>query len=332
MSFAHIIGHERHITLLKRALAEGTLAHALLFTGLKGVGKRTLAWAAAAALLCDRSLSGEACGMCESCRRFDQGQHPDFMEVAPRQKDITIDQIRDVRNSFRIGPVMGKHRVVLIRDASAMNAYASNALLKTLEEPAPGNFLFLTTGDEHDLFPTIVSRCRHIRLNPLSSMLVAENLVSQTGISSSTADTVARLCGGSYGRALAMAEGWDDPENDILALRRDFIQKLQGLDKSDTVGLLALARELDQLKDDVLEFLEMLKIWFRDLLLHLHGVSGDRYANADLVQLISQHPGKESEETIMTKLDLIEKARRNLLNNASRLLTVEVLILRMARI
>jgi DNA polymerase-3 subunit delta' len=331
VSFERIFGHARPIELLKRAVAENVLAHALLFIGVKGVGKTTLAAATAKALLCSRVTEGNACGGCDSCRRFDRAQHPDFLEVAPTKKDITIDQIRSVQHLFRIPPALGKNRVVLIKEAGTMNPYAAGALLKTLEEPSAGNFLFLTAENERELFPTIVSRCQNIRLAPLSNTELVTILVRKEGLSETEAATICELSGGSYGRALDLIKGRKDVESDLLSRRSRVIERLQALDKNDTVGLLRLAQELDHLNEDLFDFLEIIKVWLRDLLLCRCGVGEEGYANKDLISLIKRYGPKERAEDIYKKLESIEEARMKLLGNGNRQLIMEVLLFRLAQ-
>ncbi len=331
MSFESIIGHAKSVALLKAAIARGSLAHALLFTGLKGVGKATLARAAATSALCLDNRDGDACGKCESCRRMERDRHPDFMEISALKRDISIDQIREVRQAFRISPTIGENRVVVIRGASAMNPYASNALLKTLEEPAPGAYLFLTAEEERELLPTIISRCQLIRLAPLAEREIADRLVSVHGAPPDKAVPLARLSGGSYGRAMALAKGNGEGKTSLFDLRAKFIQKLHESAKNDTVNVLTLARELDALQDDVFEFLEMLKTWFYDLLLFHYNVASERRVNADLQELIERYGAEETVQSIFGKLEWIEKARRTLLRNGNRLLTLEVTLLQMRR-
>ena len=253
------------------------------------------------------------------------------MEISALKRDISIDQIREVRQAFRISPTIGENRVVVIRGASAMNPYASNALLKTLEEPAPGAYLFLTAEEERELLPTIISRCQLIRLAPLAEREIADRLVSVQGVAPDKAVPLARLSGGSYGRAMALAKGNGEGKTSLFDLRAKFIQKLHESAKNDTVNALALARELDALQDDVFEFLEMLKTWFYDLLLFHYNVAPERRVNADLQELIERYGAEETVQSIFGKLEWIEKARRTLLRNGNRLLTLEVTLLQMRR-
>ena len=331
IAFNQIIGHTRQIKLLKRAIAKTVLAHGLLFTGLKGVGKFSLASATAKALLCLDNQDGESCGICRACKWFDAGQHPDYQEISPKKKDITIDQIRGVRHAFRIPPTIGEHRTVVIRQASSMNPYASNALLKTLEEPNQGNFLFLTAEEEQELLPTIVSRCQRIRLSPLPEEIIGKNLTQCEGAAQSQVSAAASLSGGSYGKALRLIKGSDGAKNGILGLRREFIEKLQGIDKNDSVSLLRMAALLDQRKDDVMEFLEILLTWFHDLILYRSGVSEHSLANRDLVELIRRQAQLSSPQSLFDKIGYIEKAKRALQTNGNRLLTLEVLMIRIVR-
>ncbi len=331
MAFEAVIGHTMQGELLRRAIAADQLAHALLFTGLKGVGKHTLAGAAAQSVLCLAPNNGDACGECDSCRRFQRGRHPDYFTVEPVKKDITIDQVRTVRSALRIGPVIGQSHVVVIRQAGSMNPYAANALLKTLEEPSGGNFLFLTAEDERELLPTIVSRCQRIRLNPLPEEEIAVNVRQRESVSESEAEAVARLSGGSYGRALEFLRQGENGEKGFLGRRRPLIEALQGIRRDDSVGVLILAQQLDALKEDVPEFLEVLKTWYYDLLLFRYDVAENKFVNRDLVDLIRTFGPRESVEGIFTILEWIEKTRRTILNNGNRLLSLEVLLLRMAK-
>jgi len=176
------------------------LPHALLIQGRAGLGKTALAMAFAQRLLCEGTTSADlACGECQACVWFSQGNHPDFRLLQPealaesppadaesRRRDgetasrqIRIDQVREVQGLLAIGTHRRGLRVVLIRPAEAMNVAASNALLKSLEEPPPSTVFLLVSSMPDRLLPTVKSRCQRVLVPPASSADAVPWLVAQ---------------------------------------------------------------------------------------------------------------------------------------------------------
>ena len=166
--FDSIIDQERPIRILLSLLFHGTIPHALLFTGIEGVGKKTAAVALAMACNCRRPVAVEPCGECAACRKIAAGAHPDILRVSPAGAMIKIDQIRELCQVLTMKPYEARVRVVIIADAHTLNPAAGNALLKMLEEPPARTVLILTAPQTGDLLPTIVSRCQHIRFKPIA--------------------------------------------------------------------------------------------------------------------------------------------------------------------
>jgi DNA polymerase-3 subunit delta' len=152
----------------------GRLPHALLLTGSKGGGMDLFAQVFAAALLCEKP-SGFACGTCKTCHLVEAHSHPDFRILAPEEdsKQIKVDQVREVVDFVGMTSQMGGRKVVLVDGPERMNQSASNALLKSLEEPSRDTVLLLVTDAPHRLLPTIRSRCQSVEL-PLPSPVEAE--------------------------------------------------------------------------------------------------------------------------------------------------------------
>lgn len=153
------------------ALQAGRLGHALLFCGPAQLGKREVAVTLAQGLLCShRATDGASCGRCRSCQLFAAGTHPDYQWVSfiPNKEgtklrtEIVIDQIREVSDRLSLTPQYGGAQIAIIDPADAINHNASNALLKTLEEPVPGRYLWLVTAHPARLSPTIRSRCQKL--------------------------------------------------------------------------------------------------------------------------------------------------------------------------
>ncbi len=146
--------------------ASQQLGHAYLIQGQKGLGKERLAKDFSAYLFCQKPEKLTACGDCPACHLFSAGTHPDFKYIALEESSsqIKIDQVRDSRTFLANTPLMGKYKILLVYSAEKMNINAANALLKNLEEPAPGTLLFLLSHQPGLLLPTIRSRCQQIKI------------------------------------------------------------------------------------------------------------------------------------------------------------------------
>ena len=235
MSWRRVKGHDVHIEEFARAVRRGRLAHAYLFTGPTGVGKRLFAIELARTLLCEApSLERpfEACGRCPACIQIDAGTHPDFA-YARRPEDVhefPIDLMREVTQSFTLKAARGRGRVVILDDADDLNEESANCFLKTLEEPPPRSALILIGSSVDRQLATIVSRCQVVRFAPLSTGNVRE-ILRENGVEEpALVDRLARLSGGSAGLALAFS----DP--DLWGFRRAFLDGL-GQAAVDTVVL-----------------------------------------------------------------------------------------------
>ena len=139
---------------------------------------------------------------CLSCRQFQSGNHPRFINLEPQGRQLKVQQIREVRPSFYLE---GGNTVCLIHQAEKMTAVACSSLLKILEEPPPGLHFILLSAEPGRLFPTILSRCQRFTLLPLSNGEITELLLERTALSREAAELIARLSGGLPGRALALA-------------------------------------------------------------------------------------------------------------------------------
>jgi DNA polymerase III subunit delta' len=181
--------------VLADALAQERLHHALLLGGPRGYGKRALADAFAAAALCtDRSAEGRACARCRACLLVAAGTHPDLARVTFALRDdgrarseITVDQLRALGERLALASQFGGLKIAIVDPADAMNPSAANALLKTLEEPAPGTVIVLVADDPSRLPPTIRSRCQRIVI-PRATRAEAREWLRAQGIGDDVAE------------------------------------------------------------------------------------------------------------------------------------------------
>jgi DNA polymerase III subunit delta' len=158
MRLAEVIGHNAVTELIRRLIERDRLPHALLFDGIAGNGRRTVALAAAQALLCTAPVRGDACGSCASCELCTTHTHPDCT-ILPHEnqaQDLSLDLIREhITDHVYVSPLMGARRVFIIPGIERLNMAAANTLLKVLEEPPPGTFLFMTTTSAAGVLRTI---------------------------------------------------------------------------------------------------------------------------------------------------------------------------------
>ena len=220
--WSSIQGHEQIKNDLRQLLAEKRLPHALLFTGIEGIGKNLTAKVLAKVLLC----SGEEkpCNICPSCRAFDAKNHPDFYYLEPEGKanNIKIEQIRQMQSQIALSPYLADKRVVIINDAETMNEAAENSLLKTLEEPTGDVVFILVTANKDLLLPTILSRCMKLYFAPLSEDEIKIILKSKYAVNEDKATVIAKLSGGSMKRAISFL---DDDNFNLCQNAMDFLSK-----------------------------------------------------------------------------------------------------------
>ncbi len=263
-----------HAQPLARLLGDRSrLPHALLVHGRAGIGKAEFVRALAAGVLCESPRDGLACGGCESCHWFSQGNHPDYREVvpeadAPEEDDaesdggktqaraksvvIKIEQIRDIADFIALSTHRAGYRVLVLRPAEAMQPAAANALLKTLEEPPPATLIVLVADQPSRLLATIRSRCRHLELGVPATGAAIEWL---RGLGVAEPETVLALSGGAplFARDLA--------EPSELELRRRIVAELARPGGAHPV---AFAAALD--RPALERFLYWMQTWVHDLL------------------------------------------------------------------
>jgi DNA polymerase-3 subunit delta' len=214
-----LYGQDTALAVLGRALASGRLAHGWLLTGPPGIGKATLAFRFARALLACPDAVDDRLSIRPNhpvFRQVAQGTHPDLQVIEaerdPRtgrlRSEITVDSVREMSSALRVTAAAGGCRVAVIDGAETLNRNAANALLKTLEEPPEQAFLILVSHRPASLPATIRSRCAKLRLQPLADDVVAGALARWLPeLEPERRKVLTLLARGSIGRALAIAEG-----------------------------------------------------------------------------------------------------------------------------
>jgi DNA polymerase-3 subunit delta' len=209
VSWSRIQGHDVQRQAFVHAVERGRLAHAYLFTGPPGIGKRLFASELAKALLCENSAAPlTACGHCPACTLVDAGNHPDFFGVSrpADSNEMPIAVLRELCRGFSLKSARGRGKIALLDDADDLNDEAANCFLKTLEEPPPRSVFFLVGTNPERQLPTIVSRCQVVRFAPLPDGLVGDILRQEGVTDRELLPRLVRLGRGSPGQALALAD------------------------------------------------------------------------------------------------------------------------------
>ena len=331
-----IRGHELLLSQLSKSLQDGTYGHAYLVVGPAQAGKGTLALNVAQTLNC-LSLDDAPCGECLQCSRIASDQHADVQvirvqrdaEDAPLRREIGIDDVREVQRKASLMPYEGRHRVFIFDGAEYMSEAASNALLKTLEEPPPQVMIILLTAREDALLPTIRSRCRRLELRPLPLAKVAEELSDAHSIGSEEAEKLARLSMGSLGWGLSAAG-----DSSIMDRREEELDGIARLWMASLEDRFSYASEVASLysknSEQARRLLYRWVHWCRDLLLIQEGAE-EFVRNIDRMATLRSMAGGLSTAQVAEFIRAVLNTLEALEQNANARLALEVLMLSIPR-
>jgi len=317
MSFDEIRGQERAIKILRQTIANDHLAQAYLFHGPDGVGKKKTAMAFAKALNCD-THSEDACGHCLSCRKISEGIHPDVTLLQQEKGEIKIGAIREIISGMIYRPLEARKRVVIIDEADKCNLQASNAFLKTLEEP-PVETVIILVSSNPDLLPqTVLSRCRRVSFSSIPARIIADILVQKNGLAPSAAENAAYLADGSIGKAIALAS------TDVQQVRGDILEGLAGREAAPGI-FFDLAERYSKDEGLFYDALYWFSTYFRDILILKSGGELTLIINKDLHASLSEIGDKISEEGLLEILNFIQSIYKGQERNMNRQLALDVL-------
>ncbi|MGW8195471.1 MAG: DNA polymerase III subunit, partial [Desulforhopalus sp.] len=250
------------------------------------------------------------------------GNHPDLILVEPDGAAIKIGQIRELKHQLTFPPLEAAVRVVILEDIHTMRREAANSLLKTLEEPPSGNLLILTANTSGKILPTILSRCQILHFGPLDHADMAQVLMREDRLEENEALTLAAVAEGSIGRAKLFQQ------QDLLGLRREVVEDvlLKQHDGADTIArIFRLSEKAAALKENLSEFLALLRLWYRDLVLTATGGPETSIANKDLAPSLQTATEQWSLKQLHEKLHRLDQAEKQLQRNCSRTLVLETL-------
>ncbi|MBX3064589.1 MAG: DNA polymerase III subunit delta' [Anaerolineae bacterium] len=320
-----ITGHAWAVRHIARSLSNDRIRHAYLISGPAGIGKTTFARNFAMAMNC-LSKEKRPCGVCRACQLIREDHHADVNIIQGEGERLKVDQVRALQAQLSMRPVEGRYRVVILRRFHTATAEAMDALLKTLEEPAPAVLLLLTADTTDNLLPTIRSRCQPINLRLLPVPLVRKLLEEQHLIKPEQAALLAALSGGRPGWAVRAAG-----DETVLGKRSEWLKQLEDALSMSRVGRFGLAEQISKDKDTLRQMLELWQSYWRDAL-HMANTTVTPITNRDHDHALRQIATKVQVDDILKALNAVQRTAKYLDENVNTRLSVEVLLLDLPRL
>ena len=319
-TFEEIRGNTPLVEQLRRSAASGRSSHAYLFLGGAGAGKRLIANTFAKALQCEGEK--RPCDSCKSSQPYKTAHHPDVIYFQPLKngKTYTIEDVREqLLETVDLKPFQYEKKIYIIEKADTLNIQSQNALLKTLEEP-PAHAVFLLLAERAEAFlPTILSRVVVMKIRPLSAETIADYLM-QAGHLAEESHILSAYAQGRIGQALELVE-----DEGFREMRQDILGKLEALPSMSEGDAYLLAKDLEGYKND-LRFLDIMELWYRDLLTAKSLREEGYLIQRDKKDAIFR-AAKEPAALLAKKAAAVRTARMRLAQNANFRLTMEVMLM-----
>lgn len=324
-NYSDIIGHEDIVKHFKSSIELGKISHAYILNGEKGSGKKTLAAVVAKSLQCE---SGEAdpCGTCKSCLQAESGNQPDIIWVTHEKPNvISVDEIRtQILNDIELKPYSSRYKIYIVPDAQLMNTQAQNAILKTLEEPPEYAIIMLLTNNVDKFLPTIISRCIVLNFRPVEPLHMVDYLVNQIGIDREKARFCTDFAQGNLGKAVRLAISLDYNE-----IKEDSLRLLRRIQDMDMDEIIQAVRNMGKYKLDITDYIDIMTMWFRDLLMVKISNSPNKLIFKDEFSVMKKQASHVSYEGLEEILQALDKLKIRLEANVNFDIAMELMLLTM---
>ena len=342
--FTDVIGQEHITTTLKNQIVNGSFSHAYLFTGSRGTGKTTCAKILARSINCLQPESGNPCGECKNCKAILLDSNPDVIEM-DAASNRGVDCIRELRDRIAFAPGLSKYKVYIIDEVHMLTTEASNALLKTLEEPPAHAVFILATTEVHKILPTILSRCQRYDFKRIEPESIAERLkyvanCENLQLTDEAALLIANIADGGMRDALSildLASGASQNIDENLVSRvcgrasDDYIFALaDSILENDTANALSITAKLHEESVDMANLCSDMATFFRTLTLIRAGVDAKTASGSTekKAERYNDYANKISIEKAMFCLKVFGEALSNMTNSGRRE-TFEMAVIRL---
>ena len=323
--FEEILGNEMVKDHFKKAIANHKISHAYILTGEAGMGRKSIANAFAMTLLCEKGGS-EPCMSCHSCKQVMSGNHPDLIYVThEKQGSIGVDDVREqINDTIMIRPYSSYYKIYIVDEAEKMTVQAQNALLKTIEEPPSYAVIILITTNQEAFLPTILSRCVQMKLKPLKDFTIKSYLTQNLHIAEKDADICAAFARGNLGKAIHLASS-----DEFKELFQKVMVLVKNVGTMDISMLLDCIREMKEQNFDIGEVLDLMQLWYRDVLMFKVTKDMNLLIFKDEYKMINETGEKVDYAGLEAILAAIDTARTRLNAHVNMELAMELLLLTM---
>ncbi len=322
--FADIVGQEQLQEHLHNAIRMDKVSHAYIINGERNSGKELIAKIFAMALQCENRQDIEPCQECHSCKQALSSNHPDIIYITHEKPNtISVDDIRSqINGDVAIKPYKGPKKIYIMSEGEKMTVQAQNALLKTLEEPPEYAVILILTTNVNSLLPTILSRCVVLNMKPAKDSQIKEFLMKTMEIPDYKADVCVAFARGNVGKArlLANSEEFDKVKEEAITL-------LKYIHEMEIHEIVAAIKKINEYKFDVNDYLDILSIWYRDVLLFKATHDANHLIFREEIQYIKKVADRSTYEGIEEIIEALEKSKQRLNANVNFDLTMELLLL-----
>lgn len=321
--FTDIIGQEQLKEHLQNAISMNKVSHAYIINGERNSGKEFIAKVFAKTLQCEKGGT-EACDECHSCKQAQSGNQPDIIYISHEKPNtISVEDIRaQINNDIVIKPYSSPRKVYIMNDGEKMTPQAQNALLKTLEEPPEYAVILILTTNVEAMLPTVLSRCVVLNMKPVSDKKVKEFLMKELEVPDYKADICVAFARGNIGKAkmLASSEEFDKVKEEAITL----VKYINDMEISEIVKAI---KNISEYKFEITDYLDILSVWYRDVLLFKATKDANSMIFRDEIQYIRKVADRSTYEGIETIVKALQQAKRRLDANVNFDLTMELLLL-----
>lgn len=322
-TFADIYGYDKIKEHLQNGIRMNKVSHAYIFNGGLGSGKKMMANAFAAALECEKQ-TGEPCMECHSCIQAESGNNPDIIWINHEKSgSIGVDDIRaQLIGDMQIKPYSNRYKIYIVDEAEKLTVQAQNALLKTIEEPPEYGIIILLTTNADIFLQTILSRCVRLDFKPVGDECVTKYLKDNYDLTDYEIKFAVGFAQGNIGRAVAIATS-----SDFAKLKESVLRVVKHAKEYSVTEIMNEVKAVTDYKASIDDYLDMLSMWYRDVLVFKSTNDTNGLIFKDEIGLIKTIGSQCSYEGLENILTAIDKVKIRLKANVNFDLVIELLIM-----